>query len=1216
MSKRQAPAEFCACVCVRDRGKGLVAKLTFFCCRGFERGIFQAGTLVLWCTANMERSVDLALSAEPEGCDPEDRRVLSNFQIFREDVVTSLAFLPPRIGLVVRVGGDSDSDDSDESEDEDDEEEDDEEKNRELSKGYARVVWLNSTKTTEEVSKLEVVDRAFMHGDIVASAATPLGQTGTVVNVNIFVDLELSKNMPERFVRDVDSRMLRRVRAFNPGDYVIHCHWLGRVEDVIDNVTVLFKDGSRCKVFQADPDRLVPVCENPLDDAESPYYPGQRVRAAFSGIFKGAKWLRGSWKGNQTEGTVVDIEINSVLVHWIGASATHSSAVPTEQQDPKDLVPMMCFVHTNWQLGDRTLLPEGKAKVTVARTRDIGALTVDEDMEECLEDETQQTEKNLLMPSSLDLSPATSSSPVASLMDGGVASGSCSSCCAAPDSKEFQQRRQQRLGKRRAGKQQSRRAAKKDQEVLKKDKVAERSALVVSTRTVLDVLWQDATRSNNVSACSLIPVDHLGDHDFWPEQYVLERGADGEGLENEVRRAGVVKSVDAKQRTAVVRWLKAVEHPEEHQEFDKEETVSVYELLEHPDYAYCLGDVVIRLPAGQSSVHGPGDASEVGETLSLQGTAEAVSMDLVVDAPEEQKSLEQQGCTKSIAQDSKLKGMDVSWVGFIVGLQDGDIEVAWANGVVSKVGPQAVYVVARDDDDISSAHTSDLDDTEENDGDDDAASWETVDSSDERDQAAEDLGDSDPSDTDANKEISLPVPSTREIPGEGGTSTPSRPARFIGPIAAAIGLVSRMASGILGFRDANKSVYPEEIGAAGKPDLEELLDRNSDPRQSHDFSSPSGSDALRKLDTAAESELKDDEEGSSSTRNHAEEWPLIVSGRSLGSSQHVKPVDISESLDLHRDLKLATEAGSENVLSFLRPETLPEAQRDELQRKFVDFESIKHFDSVMDPLDHHFIAETAQASSDRRWVKKIQSEWSILQRNLPDTIYVRVYEDRMDLLRAVILGAPSTPYHDGLFVFDFYFPPGYPHTPPLAHYHSGGLRLNPNLYENGKVCLSLLNTWTGQGTEVWNPSTSSILQVLVSIQGLVLNAKPYFNEAGYDRQVGTAEGEKNAVLYNENAFLLSCKSMLYLLRRPLMHLEVLIQQHFVQHGAGLLKSCEAYLQGALVGSLADDNNYSTTVTDSKLVAVDKSSAGFILMLTKLHIRLKTAFTELGVDCSL
>lgn len=101
-----------------------------------------------------------------------------------------------------------------------------------------------------------------------------------------------------------------------------------------------------------------------------------------------------------------------------------------------------------------------------------------------------------------------------------------------------------------------------------------------------------------------------------------------------------------------------------------------------------------------------------------------------------------------------------------------------------------------------------------------------------------------------------------------------------------------------------------------------------------------------------------------------------------------------------------------------------------------------------------------------------------------------------------------------------------------VHYHSGGLRLNPNLYETGKVCLSLLNTWTGKGNEIWHSSSSSILQVLVSIQGLVLNANPYFNEAGYDKQMGTAEGEKNSLAYVENTFLLSCKSMLYLIRRP------------------------------------------------------------------------------------
>lgn len=101
-----------------------------------------------------------------------------------------------------------------------------------------------------------------------------------------------------------------------------------------------------------------------------------------------------------------------------------------------------------------------------------------------------------------------------------------------------------------------------------------------------------------------------------------------------------------------------------------------------------------------------------------------------------------------------------------------------------------------------------------------------------------------------------------------------------------------------------------------------------------------------------------------------------------------------------------------------------------------------------------------------------------------------------------------------------------------AYYHSGGWRINPNLYEEGKVCLSLLNTWTGRGNEVWDPVSSSILQVLVSLQGLVLNSKPYFNEAGYDKQIGTAEGEKNSLAYNENTFLLNCKTMMYLMRRP------------------------------------------------------------------------------------
>ncbi|KAM0822920.1 hypothetical protein ACQ4PT_071207 [Festuca glaucescens] len=127
----------------------------------------------------------------------------------------------------------------------------------------------------------------------------------------------------------------------------------------------------------------------------------------------------------------------------------------------------------------------------------------------------------------------------------------------------------------------------------------------------------------------------------------------------------------------------------------------------------------------------------------------------------------------------------------------------------------------------------------------------------------------------------------------------------------------------------------------------------------------------------------------------------------------------------------------------------------------------------------------------------------------------------MDLLRTVMVGARGTPYHNGLFFFDMQLPPSYPADPPQVHYHSFGLRLNPNLYECGRVCLSLLNTFGGEGTEVWSPGTSSLLQVVVSLQALVLNDLPYYNEAGYEQLVDTSEGHRNALRYSVKAFLLT-----------------------------------------------------------------------------------------------
>ncbi|KAI3964638.1 hypothetical protein MKX01_020455 [Papaver californicum] len=237
----------------------------------------------------------------------------------------------------------------------------------------------------------------------------------------------------------------------------------------------------------------------------------------------------------------------------------------------------------------------------------------------------------------------------------------------------------------------------------------------------------------------------------------------------------------------------------------------------------------------------------------------------------------------------------------------------------------------------------------------------------------------------------------------------------------------------------------------------------------------------------------------------------------------------------------------------------------------LKFRSFKSFDTVVDFSDHHYrskaVTKTKQAS--QKWAKAIQQDWRLLEKDLPETIFVRVYEGRLDLLRAVIVGAAGTPYHDGLFFFDVYYPSEYPDTPPLVHYHAHNLRLNPNLYNCGKVCLSLLNTWSGSRDEKWIPGKSSMLQVLLSIQALVLNTKPYFNEPAYARLAGTVEGEKSAQKYNENTFILSCRTMLYTLKNPPKHFEDYVLGHFRLQAHPILVACKAYIEGAQVGCVVE-----------------------------------------------
>lgn len=116
-------------------------------------------------------------------------------------------------------------------------------------------------------------------------------------------------------------------------------------------------------------------------------------------------------------------------------------------------------------------------------------------------------------------------------------------------------------------------------------------------------------------------------------------------------------------------------------------------------------------------------------------------------------------------------------------------------------------------------------------------------------------------------------------------------------------------------------------------------------------------------------------------------------------------------------------------------------------------------------------------------------------------------------IRFLIIGPPETPYENGFFFFDVNFPDDYPFSPPTLKYRTNGnkIRFNPNLYRNGKVCLSILNTWDGPG---WSPC-NTISTVMLSILGLVLTKDPIRNEPGFSDCKEFTSQVYNAIIQHE-----------------------------------------------------------------------------------------------------
>nr|XP_032822964.1 (E3-independent) E2 ubiquitin-conjugating enzyme [Petromyzon marinus] len=621
---------------------------------------------------------------------------------------------------------------------------------------------------------------------------------------------------------------------------------------------------------------------------------------------------------------------------------------------------------------------------------------------------------------------------------------------------------------------------------------------VVHTKTYADVMWQNGQVEVNIRSNDLIPVQHMDENEFWPGTFVMDKRESSINSEHK-EVYGVVKSADHRGRTCCIAWYTLDEDGfglKAPRLLHQEDDVSVYDISDHTDFQFQISDTVIRL----------------SKTEMIIPTTEEPCIGQVVN-------------------------MDES----------GKVKVRWINNSISSLYPQELFKVSSDFED------SDLDSVEEEceeDWSDDYDSWETDDDGTEMEnQAPASAVEDEAGDGPADASPPSPAADKRPKPqqhlseaeadgskgasgGRAGAKNPEASAREpagaeSGATASALNRASRdlpeIKEATVRLLESLKNMTVEQVLVGSPTTAAQPCPER--PSRDHKFLNDIKKlqELLRKtMDSMMYAE--DDDEETEKPSNEKEEAAVFNPSKTASDA----PV-LCERSGAKPGVILTSAQGE--VFSVL--ETAP---------------------------DSHMFKKTEFLPSDpKKFFSSVRKEMALLATSLPEGIVVKTFEDRMDLFSALIHGPARTPYEDGLFVFDIQLPAIYPACPPSFHYLSQcSGRLNPNLYENGKVCVSLLGTWVGKGTEKWT-NKSSLLQVLISIQGLILVNEPYYNEAGFESDRGLQEGYENSRCYNEMALIKLVQSMTLLLNHPPAVFQHEIREHFQARGWRMLHRLQAWL---------------------------------------------------------
>lgn len=606
---------------------------------------------------------------------------------------------------------------------------------------------------------------------------------------------------------------------------------------------------------------------------------------------------------------------------------------------------------------------------------------------------------------------------------------------------------------------------------------------------------------------------------------------------------GVIQNIDHGERTGKVKWFEVGSN--QRPQFVSEEEVSVYDLEDHPDFNFRPGSCVARLPTT--------------ETEKLSAAARA---------------------------------------GQVVVLKtSGFIECVWADGSRSEVTPQELYLIGDyDDDDL----------------------W-----ADEEDDE----------DMDEDEEVEYPA---RSREPKTPPSTLKRSSSSNSPVANDREIIDRLRKSMDGLEDWFNQ-FPTLNGQNGHVVVRKLnllmenleaVDtlKNTSLTASKDFREllesvrlPAPCSSIHaninwKLNKLIKSLSKRSTDCNLSEQGDTNK--MVCEGAASEAESSPISTKTRHSLDILKKLKtqLFTACSSSESTNMDVNGAVTESEKivegNDVPASVVNGEkdsskpcpSFLHVDHVPDT--HKFKLSIFQTSNPRSFFTRVRKEIELLQTSLPKDIMVKGFEDRMDLFSVMIKGPSGTPYEDALFLFDVQLPAGYPNVPPLVHYIPFCRdRLNPNLYESGKVCVSLLGTWSGKGSEQWSPIDSTLLQLFISIQGLILVPEPYFNEAGYTRQKGTSSGDENSRLYNEMAVVKVVESMTRMIASPPEPFRDEIISHVKSTSKAFVDRLESWIQISQTSL--------KTAGDAHLdFPLLPASKGFCLSLTSALQSLRTVLSKL------